>query len=125
MSGGLTNYATTALLAGTALPQTLYIKLHLGDPGADAVTNVAVETTRAAVDLEPGVVDYTATNATDGDWTGLAADETATHFSLWDAATAGNPWMVGPFNPSATLSAGGNATIPAGNITITLTPYTP
>jgi hypothetical protein len=77
-------YRNTAQAAVAAV----YVKLHIGDPGAAATANVSVVTTRNQVTW----------NAPSGGSMGLAslanyamtATETITHVSLWDAATAGN-----------------------------------
>ena len=118
---GWTNYGVAAIASGTALPQTLYVKHHIGDPGADATANPAYEATRATINLEPGTSPNIATNDASANWSGLAADEVATHFSLWDDATAGNPWAFGAWDPTVALVLAGSAVVAAGKITLTLT----
>lgn len=118
---GLTNYAAAQIVAGNGLPQTLYVQFHTGDPGADALDNAAIESTREAITLEEGPdSSRQAVNDAPVSWTGLAADETGSHFSLWDAATGGNPWVVGGLDPAVSLVASGDATIGAGNIRLTM-----
>ena len=83
--------------------------------------NPAYETTRATINLEPGTSPNIATNDASANWSGLAADEVATHFSLWDDATAGNPWAFGAWDPTVALVLAGSAVVAAGKITLTLT----
>jgi hypothetical protein len=89
-----TIYAANALLDGTALPQTLYIKAHTGNPGANATANAANETDRAALTWG-AATGGAASNDAVVEWVGVSFDETWTHWSAWDAATGGNPWLVG------------------------------
>lgn len=118
---GFTHYGAAAIAAGTALPQTLYVKFHTGAPGPDATAFTAAETTRQAITLEEGPTSSReAVNDAEVTWTGLAANEDASHFSLWDASTGGNPWVVGALSPAVTLVAAGDATIGAGNIRLTV-----
>ena len=39
-------YGANAILDGTAMPATLYAKLHIGNPGAAGTSNPAAETSR-------------------------------------------------------------------------------
>lgn len=117
---GFTEYGANAVADGTAVPQTLYVKLHIGDPGVTGIANPAAETTRSALTFEDGGVDGDRVNDAAVNWTSVVANETATHISLWDAATLGNPWLVGPLEPVLGLSAGGNASIGQGKIRLTV-----
>jgi len=118
---GLTNYGAAQIIAGNGLPQTLYVQFHTGDPGPDALDNQAVEQTRQATTLEEGPdSSRQAVNDASVSWSGLAANEVGSHFSLWDDPTNGNPWVVGTLNPSVSLTAGGDATISGGNIRLTM-----
>lgn len=117
---GFTNYGAAAILAGTALPQTLYVKLHTGYPGVDATENPCAETTRQAIDLEEGATPLQAVNDADAMWTSVPATEIATHYSLWDAVTDGNPWIVGTWDPVIELTATGDVTVEAGYVRLNL-----
>jgi hypothetical protein len=102
-------------------PVAFYVKLHLGDPGASGASNAAAETTRKAVTFSAASAGAI-TNSADIDWTAVAATETVTHISFWDASTAGNFLGSDQLNASASLSAGGDFTIAAGDLDISLTP---
>ena len=91
-------WVTTQTPAGP--PSTLWVKLHLGDPGPDALLLPAVETRRIA--FIPGAAANDGTtgeafvqNAAALRWVTLAASESISHVSIWDDETAGNPWFKG------------------------------
>lgn len=122
---GFTEYGAAAVAAGTAIPQTLYVKLHTGDPGVNGIANPCVETTRSAITLEDADAPFDRWNDASVSWTSVLANETATHISLWGAASGGNPWYVGSLEPSMAMSAGGDASIGAGNIRVTIARHSP
>ncbi len=59
-------------------------------------------------------------NDADIDWTGVAATETITHFSAWDAVTVGNALVYGALTSSVNITAGGDLTIQAGDLDISV-----
>jgi len=71
-----------------------WMKLHTGDPGAAGTANAATETTRKSVSFgapQAGAAGFRKIlNDAAITWTSIAGSEDATHFSLWDASTAGN-----------------------------------
>lgn len=78
--------------ANTALDairtDTPFIQLHIGAPGAAGTANLATETTRKAVTFgaaSAGVMLNTAVVQ----WTGILGSQDATHFTIWNAASAG------------------------------------
>lgn len=91
-----------ALLRNTSYtgPATIFIQLHTGSPGAAGTSNVATNNTRKATTFAASSGGTIASNA-DINWTNVAGTETYSHFSLWDASTAGN------FLGSGTLTANG------------------
>lgn len=98
---------------------TVHVKLHIGDPGEAGTTNPAVHTTRAAVTFgaaASGVVTSDSTAA----FTGMAANETITHVSLWDAAAAGNHLWNGPLTTPKPVTVGDNFSILSGQLTVSL-----
>lgn len=111
-------YGANAVLNGTAVPATLYVKLHVGNPGADGTANPATETTRKAFTRSTST---TGTNSNDAavTWPGIAGTEDATHFTAWDAATLGNCWLVGTVTANP-YTAGDTLEIPAGDLDLTL-----
>lgn len=121
-----TNYLEAEILdhiLGTSaftMPTNTFVKLHTADPGEDATTAPAGNTTRAAVDFaaasSPG---GTAASSTAASWTAVSTTETYSHFSIWDASTAGNPLLTGALTASVSVTAGDNFSIPSGQLTVT------
>ena len=119
MANNLTNYGDNAVLNGTAMPATLYMKLHIGAPGKDAVANAAAYTTRISMTRTTATVN-TCTSAADINTTVVAAAETITAVSFWDAIVAGNPWWQGDLAASKTLAIGDIFSILAANCVFTM-----
>lgn len=100
-------------------PTAAYIKLHIGVPGESAATNPAAETTRKvatwnAASVGTGIATLAATVT----WTSVAASETYSHFSIWDALTAGNPLIVGALDSTVAVTAGGTFNLTALPVTV-------
>lgn len=117
----ISNYAENALLetlgnTSFAVANT-YIKLHLGDPGESGTANPAAETTREEVTWDPASGGSIVSAAT-VEWTNVAATEVYTHWSLWDASTAGNCLWTGALGASASMTAGD--TFQITSLTLTL-----
>lgn len=122
----LTNYLEAALLnhlrGGTAFtqPSGLFVKLHTGDPGEDATSNAAAETTRVEASFgapSGGVM----ANDAEVLWESVSDSETYSHFSVWDAVTSGNPLGYGSLSASKAVTAGEDARFAVGALTWTLT----
>ena len=107
----ISNYAENKILdhvvgeAAWTMPTTVYVKLHTGDPGEAATSNAAAETTRKAASWSAASSGSIATDATI-EWTNVSTTETYTHWSLWDASTAGNALWTGALSASAAVTAG-------------------
>lgn len=121
------NYLETVLLDlvfnGTAYAgqATVYVKLHIGDPGEAGTTNAAAHTTRAAATFGAAAAGAISNDAA-VTWTSMAAGETMSHISLWDAAgvAAGNCLWVGPLTTPQVVNVGNNFTIPIGDLDVQL-----
>lgn len=83
-----------AFLNGTALPTTLYVKGHLGNPGPSGLNNAAAEADRIAIDSWTTSTTGTKTNTQVESILNAAADETWSHLSYWDDPTAGICWFI-------------------------------
>ena len=97
----------------------VYVKLHVGDPGAAGTANPATETTRKAVSFgaaSAGVL----TSDDDVTWTNIAGSEDANHFTAWDSLTTGNFLFSGTITANP-YDAGDTYAIDAGNLTASLT----
>lgn len=100
-------------------PTSLFIKLHVGDPGADATANPAVEITRQPVSFGTAInilTDGRAQATTDADvlWLAVASSESYSHISMWDDLTAGNAWYKGPLPAPVAVTASANFKFPIG-----------
>lgn len=119
----ISNYAELAVLnaignATSFSVATPYVKLHVGDPGEDGTGNAATETTRKSVSFAAAASGAITTDA-DITWTSVAGTEDFTHFSLWDASSAGNCLWSGTVTANS-VTAGDTFTISAGSLTLTL-----
>jgi hypothetical protein len=105
----ISNYAELKLLdtlGNTSFAvTTCYVKLHIGDPGEDGTSQPATETTRKSVSWSSAASGAKSTSATLS-WTNVAATETYTHWSMWDASTGGNCIWTGALSASASVTAG-------------------
>lgn len=120
----IANYAENALLDAlfnnTALQKSArYVKLHTGDPGEDGTANAATETTRKSV-TGAAASGGTFTSVNDLIWTSVAATETYSHISIWDASSAGNCLWTGALTSAKSVNAGDTFTIPTGSLTVSL-----
>lgn len=99
---------------------TLWIQLHVAEPGPGGVTAPAVETSRKQVTFAAATGGSIANNAA-VTWTGIAASPTqdATHFSMWSASSGGTFYGSGAITANA-YSAGDSYTVGAGGFTISM-----
>ena len=105
----ISNYAELKLLdtlGNTSFAvTTCYVKLHTGDAGEDGTSNAATEPTRKSVSWSAASSGSKASSAA-LTWTNVAATETYSHWSMWDASTAGNCLWTGALSASASVTAG-------------------
>lgn len=121
----ISNYLENELLDavfrnGSFAVANVYVKLHIGDPGEDGTANAATETTRIQATFGSAASGGTISNTANINWTSLAASETISHISLWDASTAGNCLWIGALSSSQDVAAGGNFTIATGDLDVSL-----
>jgi hypothetical protein len=124
MATGLSAYTANkfldALGNATAFSVTTpYIKLHVGDPGANGTSNPATETTRKSVSFGVASAGSIVSDA-DITWTNIAGSEDATHFTAWDNLTTGNFLFSGTITGNP-YTAGDTYTIASGSLTASLT----
>ena len=124
MAEGLSAYLCNAFLdalgnnTSYAVAQ-VYVKLHVGVPGALGTANPAIETTRKAVSFGAASTGAIASDA-DISWTNIAGSQDATHFTAWDNISAGNFLFSGTITGNA-YTAGDTYTISSGNLSASLT----
>ena len=97
----------------------VYVKLHVGDPGANGTSNAATETTRKEASFAAASSGSIASDAAIT-WTNIAGSQDATHFTAWDNVSAGNFLFSGTITANA-YSAGDTFTISSGALTVSLT----
>lgn len=99
----------------------VYIKLHTGNPGSAGTSNAASETTREQATFAASSGGSAATSA-DLTWSSVSTTETYSHYSAWDASTAGNFLFSGALTETKNVTAGDDFTITAGNLTVAFIP---
>lgn len=99
---------------------TVYIQLHVGDPGGAGTLNVATETTRKALSSATATAAGIASDAA-LTWPAIAGSQDPTHWSAWDVSSGGN-FLGSGLITSAAYTAGQTFTIPIGDFTINMTP---
>lgn len=124
MATGISAYLANAWLnalgnATSFSVTTAYVKLHVGDPGANGTSNAATETTRKSVSFAAASNGALASDA-DVSWTNIAGSQDATHFTAWDSETAGNFLFSGTITGNA-YTAGDTYTISSAGLTVSLT----
>lgn len=102
---------------------TPYMQLHTAEPGTAGTTAVATETTRKLVSFGAAGAGSAGFRQIANDvaitWTAIAGSQDATHFSLWDASTAGNYLGSGTITANA-YTAGDTYNVAIGAAVITL-----
>jgi hypothetical protein len=121
LSSTVANGFLNALCRATnyTAPTAFYIKLHVGDPGSAGASNAATETTRKAVTFGSTASGGAISNTVAITWTTVAGTEDFTHYSIWDASTAGNFLGSGTITANAVV-AGDDFTIAIGDIDLAL-----
>jgi hypothetical protein len=70
-------------------PTTIWVQLHVADPGAAGTANLAAETNRKQITFGSAAAGGSISNTAVVTWTGIAGSQDASHYSLWDASSAG------------------------------------
>lgn len=121
IAGSIAASLLDALLNSVAYdgPANLYVKLHIGDPGASGTSNAASNTTRQEVTF---AVASSGTIANDNapSWVSVPASEDYTHFSVWDHVSAGNFLFSGTMTADA-VTSGNTFTVAVGDLDVALT----
>ena len=124
MATGISSYLANAWLDAVGnntsfAVGTVYVKLHVGDPGANGTSNAATETTRKEASFAGASSGSIASDAAIT-WTNIAGSQDATHFTAWDNISAGNFLFSGTITANA-YTAGDTFTISSGALTVSLT----
>lgn len=101
-------------------PTSIWLQLHVGDPGSAGTSNVATETTRKDITSSFSPASGGAvTNDVAITWTGVSGTEDFTHWSMWSASSAGTFYQSGTVTANA-VTAGDTFTIPVGDFDVSL-----
>ena len=100
-------------------PVGLFVKLHVGDPGAAATANPAGNTTRVAATFGTNAAGGAISNTAAVAWTNVGTAEDYTHFSAWDDVAAGAFIFSGTITANA-VAIGDDFTIPIGDCDVTV-----
>lgn len=117
IANGFLQWLFNATATGTA-PANIWIQLHTADPGAAGTTAVAGNATRKDLTAAMGTAASGAiTNTSAITWTTGEVDtsEDYTHWSLFDASTAGTFLCSGTMTANA-VTVGDEFTIPVGDL---------
>ena len=110
------------MLGGTAFtaPTGTWIQLHTADPTDVGTTAVASNNTRKALTWSAAVTPAgtKAITSTLPSWTSVPAAETYSHWTIWDASSAGNCLWTGALTSSATVAIGDTFSISALTLTL-------
>lgn len=99
----------------------VWVKLHLGAPGAAGTTNPAAETTRKQATFGAAAASRAISNTVAVEWTNVSTTETYTHVSLWSASTGGTFLGSDDLSSSAAVTAGDTFRIPIGDLDLVVT----
>jgi len=97
----------------------VWIKLHVGDPGAAGTSNAATETTRKQASFSAA---SSGAITSDGalTWTNVAGTEDFTHYTAWTASSGGTFLFSGTVTANA-VTAGDTFVVASGDLDLTLT----
>lgn len=123
LNASVANSLLNALFRATnyTAPTAVWVKLHIGDPGAAGTSNAAANTTRVQGTFGTTASGGAIANTAALDWTNVPNSEDYSHASVWDASTAGNFLWSGVITANA-VTAGDNFQIAIGALTANLTP---
>lgn len=119
LSAALANEINNALFRNSALTLlpngAVWVKLHVGDPGAAGTANPAVETDRVQGTFGTNSASGLISNTAALTWAAVAGAEDYTHFSAWTASTGGTFLFSGTITANAVL-VGDDFVIPIGDL---------
>lgn len=120
-SNWLENQFLEALRGTPFSVANLYVKLYINNPGEDGTnaSSAAGNTVRRPVTFSAAAGGVMVSNVS-VDWTSVSTSETYSHFAIWDNDTAGNCVGYAALTAPKSITAGDDATFPAGLLTWTI-----
>lgn len=119
----MSDFATpgaNAFLDGTALPATLYVQLHTGNPGTNGTANTATETDRIAIGSWSAASGGAKASTALAEILNAAATETVTHVTYWSAGIGGTCWFIDDLAADVPVELGDTVQIDIGDAVITV-----
>jgi hypothetical protein len=90
LAAATANGILDAIFRGVAYSvAAVWIKPHIGDPGAAGTANAAVETTRKQATFGTAAAAGSIANTTTVTWSAVAGAEDWTHFTCWTLSSGG------------------------------------
>lgn len=121
LAPGVANAFLNALTraADYTAPTAFWVKLHVGAPGSAGTANAATETTRKQGTFGSAASGGAISNTVALSWTSVAGTEDFTHFTAWDASTAGTFLFSGTVTANA-VTAGDDFAVAIGDLDVGL-----
>lgn len=94
----------------------VFVKLHLGDPGAAGTSNAAANTTRQAATFGSAAASGAISNTAAVEWTNVSNTEVYSHVSFWTASSGGTFLGSDDLSSTAAVTAGDTFRIPTGDL---------
>lgn len=91
-------------------PAGLYIRLHVGDPGASGTSNGSAVATRSQATFGAAASGAIALTGTNPSWS-MTGTETISHISVWDAASSGNFLWSASLSVAKSVQSGDTLTL--------------
>lgn len=99
----------------------VWVKLHIGDPGAAGTGNPAAETTRKQATFGTAASGGVISNTAAIEWMAYPSAETLSHISLWTASTAGTFLGNDALSATAVMAINDTFRIPIGDLDLNIT----
>lgn len=111
-TANLANKILDHLRGGTAWsqPASLWVRVHIGDPGAAGTANSSAVTTRSQATFAAASSGAIALTGTNPSWS-MTGTETISHISVWDASTSGNFLWSAALSVSKSVQSGDTLTL--------------
>lgn len=100
----------------TQLGTSVYVTLHLGDPGPSGTANPSAVTTRGAATLS-APTNGTVTLSGDVTWS-MTAREQISHIAVWDASTGGHCMLTDQLDEAKNVFTGDTFDLPTLTVQI-------
>ena len=94
----------------------MWVKLHVGDPGAAGASNPATNSTRQQATFGTAPSGGALSNTATISWSSVPATETYTYASLWSASSGGTFLGSDDLSSVAPVQSGDNFQIAAGDL---------